>query len=333
LAAWQCRFDRFSGPGASLEFAGLLTQNASCSKKTEWAFLPFAHERFQDPRNEANMSIEIAEKLKAQLTDKYVVVKHGVAELKRFESLTGVVKTVNMSGRALVQFDGPVDISWYDIDPQYLSVVDAPVKKAAPEKHAPKEAAAKAAPAAPAAAKPVAAKPAGMSAIEMARAQGAGAAKPAAAKAPVAQAPAGAGTAPAAGAKLSALELARQQGAMKAGGAAPAAKPAPAPKAASPTTAPKADPQGAAAPTAAPAAGQPGKKMSPLEIARMQDAGKDSCLSAPTPAASAPAVAPPAAAPAAAPAPAAPAPAPPSGKKLSPLELARQQGAFKGNKG
>src|SRR5580704_4754167 len=85
---------------------------------------------FPATRNESIMSIEIAEKLKAQLTDKYVVVKHGVAELKRFESLTGVVKTVNMAGRALVQFDGPVDISWYDIDPQYLSVVKAPAKAA-----------------------------------------------------------------------------------------------------------------------------------------------------------------------------------------------------------
>src|SRR5580704_13788507 len=118
------------------------------------------------------MSIETAEKLKAQLTDKYVVVKHGVAELKRFESLTGLVKTVNMSGRALVQFDGPVDISWYDIDPQYLSVVEAPAKKAAAEKHAgTKEAAAKATPApAAAAGKPAVAKPAGMSPLEMARA-------------------------------------------------------------------------------------------------------------------------------------------------------------------
>ena len=130
------------------------------------------------------MSIETAEKLKAQLTDKYVVVKHGVAELKRFESLTGVVKTVNMSGRALVQFDGPVDISWYDIDPQYLSVVEAPAKKAAADKHAPtKEAAGKATPAVPAAAKPAAAKPAGMSPLEAARAQGAAGSKAPAAKA------------------------------------------------------------------------------------------------------------------------------------------------------
>src|SRR5579863_9069506 len=82
------------------------------------------------------MSIETAEKLKSQLTDKYVVVKPGVAELRRFSSLTGVVKTVNMSGRALVQFDGPVDIGWYDIDPEYLTVVEAPAKKAIPEKHA-----------------------------------------------------------------------------------------------------------------------------------------------------------------------------------------------------
>ncbi len=170
------------------------------------------------------MSIEIAEKLKAQLTDKYVVVKHGTAELKRFESLTGVVKTVNMAGRALVQFDGPVDISWYDIDPLYLSVVEAPVKKAAPDKHAAKETTAKPA-AASAPTKPAAAaKPGGMSPLEKARAQAAGGA--AAAKAPVAKPAAPGAPPPAGGAKLSPLELARQQGALKAGGATPAAKPA-----------------------------------------------------------------------------------------------------------
>src|ERR1700685_3508298 len=82
------------------------------------------------------MSIQIAEKLKSQLTDKYVVVKSGVPELRRFNSLTGVVKTVNMNGRALVEFDGAVDIGWYDIDPQYLVVVEAPAKKAVPLKEA-----------------------------------------------------------------------------------------------------------------------------------------------------------------------------------------------------
>jgi hypothetical protein len=308
---------------ACLEFTGLLTQNASCSKKAEGASFPLAQDPFGQ-RSDSNMSIETAEKLKAQLTDKYVVVKHGVAELKRFESLTGVVKTVNMSGRALVQFDGPVDISWYDIDPQYLSVVEAPAKKAAAEKHAgTKEAAGKAAPAPAAAGKPAAAKPAGMSPLEMARAQGAG--KAPAAKSPTAQAPAAAGTAPAAGAQLSPLELARQQGALKAGGTAPAAKPAAPAKA---EGAPAATPQAEAAPAPA----QPAKKMSPLEIARMQGAAKEGCLTAPsaTPTAAATAPTPAAAAPPT-PSPAPPAAAPAGGKKLSPLELARQQGAFKGN--
>ncbi len=121
------------------------------------------------------MSIEIAEKLKSQLTDKYVVVKQGVPELRRFATLTGRVKTVNMSGRALVEFNGPVDIGWYDIDPEYLTVVEAPVAKAAPGKHAAPAKVAEAAKPAAAAAKPAAAagaKPAGKSPLEMARAKG-----------------------------------------------------------------------------------------------------------------------------------------------------------------
>ena len=76
------------------------------------------------------MSIELAEKLKEKLTDKFVVVDKSIPELRRFANWTGKVKTVNMSCRALVEFDGPVDIGWYDIDPDYLKVVDAPVKKA-----------------------------------------------------------------------------------------------------------------------------------------------------------------------------------------------------------
>ncbi|HEV7999952.1 MAG TPA: hypothetical protein VGP63_08740, partial [Planctomycetaceae bacterium] len=73
---------------------------------------------------------------------------------------------------------------------------------------------------------------------------------------------------------------------------------------------------------------------SPLEIARMQGAAKEGCLSTP-PATPIAAAAPPAAAPAPPPAaaPAPPAAPAPSGKSLSPLELARQQGAFKGGKG
>ena len=80
------------------------------------------------------MLIERAEQLKRELTDQWVVVKNDVPELRRFEGLTGKVKTVNMNCRVLVQFDNPVDISWYDIDPDYLTVVDEPLPKKEPEK-------------------------------------------------------------------------------------------------------------------------------------------------------------------------------------------------------
>ena len=73
------------------------------------------------------MSITHAEALKRQLTGRRVVVHEGIPELRRFVGLTGTVKTVNMSGRALVQFDSRVDISWYDIDPGALKVVPEPV--------------------------------------------------------------------------------------------------------------------------------------------------------------------------------------------------------------
>ena len=116
------------------------------------------------------MSIEQAEKLKRELTDKWVVVADEVPELRRFSSLTGMVKTVNMNCRALVEFEGVEDISWYDIDPQFLTVVDGPRPK--PKKEAEKAPAAKKA--APAA-KPAA----GGNPLDAIRA-GAGGAKPAA---------------------------------------------------------------------------------------------------------------------------------------------------------
>ena len=114
------------------------------------------------------MSIATALKLKSQLTDQYVMVKPGVSELRRFATLTGVVKTVNMSGRALVQFDGPVDIGWYDIDPEYLTIVECAEKAVAEkaEKHAPAAKATEEKKPAPAAGKP-----AGKSPLEMARAR------------------------------------------------------------------------------------------------------------------------------------------------------------------
>ncbi len=178
------------------------------------------------------MSIALAEQLKKEWTDKYVVVDAEAPELKRFSGLTGTVRTVNMNGRVLVEFDGAVDISWYDIDPSYLKVIPEPLKKKAP--------AAKAAPAA-AAPKPAAAPaPAGekkLSPLELARQQGAAskaageqsAASKAAGEQSAASKAAGEQSAAAKAAgdapkKASPLELARQQGAAKVeAAAAPAA--------------------------------------------------------------------------------------------------------------
>ena len=240
------------------------------------------------------MSIELAEQLKSELTDKYVVVDPSIAELKRFAPFTGMVKTVNMNGQALVQFDGPEDISWYDIHPQFLTVVDAPQPKdkAAPAKPAAKEQPATATtPAATPAAKPAA----GMSPIELARAQGAAKAggakpKPATAK-PVSAEPTKG---------MSPLELARQQGAA---GSQPAAARKPA---------------------------DSGKKLSPLELARQQDGGSEAKPPVEAPKAEAAA---PESAPSPEPPAEKPAPVVASGEALSTdeiLALCRQQGPFKG---
>jgi hypothetical protein len=69
------------------------------------------------------------EKLKNQYTDKYVVVDESRPELQRFRGLTGAIKTVNMSGRALVEFDGYANIGWYDIELAFLRLVPAPPPK------------------------------------------------------------------------------------------------------------------------------------------------------------------------------------------------------------
>ena len=72
------------------------------------------------------------EKKKREYTDKYVVVDATRPELARFRDVVGHVKTVNMSGRALVEFDDyHLNIGWYDIDPEFLKVVDKPPPKAA----------------------------------------------------------------------------------------------------------------------------------------------------------------------------------------------------------
>jgi len=146
------------------------------------------------------MAISQIEKIKQEYTDKYVVVDGSRPELARFGDVVGQVRTVNMSGRALVEFlDFHLNTGWHDIDLDYLKVVNKP--KPQEKKPAAKKPAAK-----PGAKKPAAAGEKKLSPLEMARQQGAGGAKK----------PAAAG-----GKKLSPLEMARQQGA--AGAKKPAA--------------------------------------------------------------------------------------------------------------
>jgi len=163
---------------------------------------------------------DVIERLKAEWTDKYVVVDSPAPELARFAQATGFVKTVNMNGRCLVEFDQFNNIGWYDIDPSALKIVPKPLPKPAEAKEkaakpaATKEAAKPAAKPAAGAAK----KPSTADILAAARAKG-GAAP--AAKEPTAK--------PAAGAeKLSTAEiLARARGAKAAAApAAPAEEPA-----------------------------------------------------------------------------------------------------------
>lgn len=191
------------------------------------------------------------EKLKREYTDKYVIVDGDRPELARFAGYTGQVKTVNMSGRALVQFEAWNNIGWYDIDVDFLTVVPKPEPGAAKAEHAK--------PAKAAAAKPAAGEKK-MSAAEMARAQGA--AKPAGAKpaAPVPAAPVPAGAKKASTADILA---AARAGKAAAGGTAPAKTPAPAGAAAKP---------------------EPGKKLSTAEILAASRAKKGEAAPQPVPA-------------------------------------------------
>jgi hypothetical protein len=93
--------------------------------------------------NIVSMVFEHIEKLKRAFTDKYVVVDATRPELARFGHATGLVKTVNMNGRALVEFDQFDNTGWYDIELDFLKVVPKPEPKPAEAK---KEPAAKAAP-------------------------------------------------------------------------------------------------------------------------------------------------------------------------------------------
>ena len=115
------------------------------------------------------MAFDHIEKIKREYTDKYVTVDGDRPELARFKGEVGQVITVNMSGRALVEFvDYHLNIGRYDIDLDYLKVVDKPApkeKKTEAKKPAAKPAAKKAPSSAPAGEK--------LSPLEMARMQGA----------------------------------------------------------------------------------------------------------------------------------------------------------------
>ncbi|HJT30637.1 MAG TPA: hypothetical protein VJ783_01125, partial [Pirellulales bacterium] len=114
------------------------------------------------------MVFDQIEQLKQTYTDKYVVVDERRPELARFKGFTGQVKTVNMNGRALVEFDAYANVGWFDIGLDYLKVVDAPPPKPAERHEKPAKAEAAAKPKAP-----VAAGEKKLSPLEAARAQGA----------------------------------------------------------------------------------------------------------------------------------------------------------------
>lgn len=68
---------------------------------------------------------EEIERLKAQYTDKYVKVDASRPELARFGQAYGQIKTINFSGRVLVQFEG-ADRAWYDLALDAFTIVDPP---------------------------------------------------------------------------------------------------------------------------------------------------------------------------------------------------------------
>ncbi|QDT17298.1 hypothetical protein [Alienimonas californiensis] len=165
------------------------------------------------------------EELKTEWTGRAVAVRAAAAvgSLARFRGRTGRVRTVNMNGRALVQFDG-ADETWFDLDPAALEPVTEtpetppPVRAAVGEepKGAPAPGAldnppAKMRPETPAQAKAEGGKK--LSVLELARQQDA-ARKASPPPTAAAEPPTAKPAQPEAGKKkLSVLELARQQGA------------------------------------------------------------------------------------------------------------------------
>ncbi|MBI3838055.1 MAG: hypothetical protein HY288_08995 [Planctomycetia bacterium] len=168
------------------------------------------------------MMFDQIEKLKQDLTDKYVIVDANMPELMRFDGHVGQVKTVNMNGRALVQFEAWNNIGWYDIDVDCLKIVPKPAVRVEEKKHeAKREAAPK-----PAAKPSPAVGEKKLSPLEMARMQGAAKSSVASPK------PAGDRTAGAAGAaKKSTADILAAARAAKAATAADGVEKPAAPKA------------------------------------------------------------------------------------------------------
>ena len=67
---------------------------------------------------------ERPERLKAEWTGRRVRVRDGFPALARFAGLTGVVRTVNMNGRPIVEFEHTPDVTWYDLEFAGLEVVE-----------------------------------------------------------------------------------------------------------------------------------------------------------------------------------------------------------------
>jgi hypothetical protein len=74
---------------------------------------------------------ERLEKLRQEYAGRAVTIDSRRPELVRFADLKGRVVTISHNGRALVEFEGP-DRGWYDIELDYLKVVDGlPAEEAA----------------------------------------------------------------------------------------------------------------------------------------------------------------------------------------------------------
>lgn len=78
---------------------------------------------------------ERVEKLRFEYTDQYVVVDPKLPYLARFNNKIGQVRTINHNGRALVEFEN--DRGRYDLELDYLKVVEKPRPKEPPAKAKP----------------------------------------------------------------------------------------------------------------------------------------------------------------------------------------------------